>query len=331
MELRSLLWVVALSNALVQEVAAKQLKQQRPASAQTTKAIGELMGDFQWGMNATEVENAVEQQLELEVQAKIRKSQEPWEQQKLRDELEAKRKEIRDSYVKFEGQKTGWDVSFLDKEFDHKNNESMFFRWEQEQRRFFFFHQEKLYKMVIGLSQEKFQGKSFGEFTTLMQERYGKAEPRFVTNAAGEQWADRLVWPRAGVTELDAVDHTAFYGTFILLLYDSREAARVAEGRSANAPARARLDEAIEEALSEAATGATRIDEDVVDRLTGRSAEGVDTATSEEGLAGHSEERAGVKRHSDTRRRKATKTAPPAPAKPNPKPAASDNPLEGLP
>ena len=45
----------------------------------------------------------------------------------------------RSSLVKFDGQKSGWDVSIVDKEFNQSNGESMIVMWEKDQRRFLFF------------------------------------------------------------------------------------------------------------------------------------------------------------------------------------------------
>lgn len=280
-------------------------------TAEQAKAIEELMGDFKWGMSREDVQDAVLQRLRAEYDEKIRKASEQWEQQKITDEREKKIKEIRDSYVRFEGQKTGWDVSLLDKEFGQKNEESMFFRWEQDQRRFFFFYQGRLYKMVVALSQEKFKGKSFAEFADLMQKRYGKAE----------EIERGLQWPPSGVTVLRAIDHTAFYGNYILVLFDQREAERVAEGRKVNTPQKATRMSEIDEALSDTGGPSSMIDANVVDRVTGRAAEGVTTSSSEEGLA------APGSSGSSSKPAKPAKTSAPPPKK---KPKASDDVLEGL-
>jgi hypothetical protein len=297
---------------------AESRKAKKPTAAaqvQTARAVEELKGEFKWDMTVAEVQKSVLEKLHVDYDARMKATPDPKLQQELKDELARKVKEIYDSYVKFDGQKTGWDVSYIDREFGHKNEESMFYRWEQDQRRFFFFYQDRLYKMVIALPQAKYKGKSFDDFATSMQQRYGRAEPRFSINLAGSQEFDRLVWPITGATSLEAVDHTAFYGNFILVLANARENERIVEGRSINSPKAKARDSALDEALSDHTTGSV-IDDDVVDRVTGRAPDGVrGGAANDEGVAAA---------------KPTTKKAPPPPAAKKKKPLSSENPLDGI-
>ena len=74
-------------------------------------------------------------------------------QDKLRKEKKAELARTSGTYVKFDGKKTGWDVSIVENEFAHGTGESMMERWENEggknNRRFFFFKDEKLWKMYM--------------------------------------------------------------------------------------------------------------------------------------------------------------------------------------
>ncbi|MEK6606062.1 MAG: hypothetical protein AABZ30_00205 [Myxococcota bacterium] len=321
----------ALGLALAVAPAAHARKPRKPAqaTAQTVRAVEELMGEFKWGADVSDVQNLVIARLRAAFDDRVRKSSEQWEQQKLRDELEKRVKEIRDSYVKFEGQKTPWDVSLIDKEFAARNDESVFYVWEEDQRRFFFFYQGKLYKTFIALSLERFKGKTFQEFANLMMLRYGPAEARFAQDVAGQSQFDRLEWPPSGVTALQAVDHTSFYGNYCLVLFDGSEFGRVAEGRKVNSAAAAATDPLLDDVLSGAAGSAGPAgDDDVVDRITGKRAEGVARGSDEEGMAGAAAKPGGKSAPGARGKGAGSAAKPGSGAKPMPK--AGDNPLEGI-
>ena len=93
------------------------------------------------------------------------------------------------SYVTFDGKKTGWDVSIVDKEFSQRNGESMLVMWEKDQRRFLFFWNDKLYKQFIAVDAQHpvFKGKSFDDFVHLIEGRYGQPEMKF-----SQRWEGNL-------------------------------------------------------------------------------------------------------------------------------------------
>jgi len=253
------------------------------ASAQTTRAIEELMGNYKWGMSRKEVANAIEENVRAEFEQKIRETPDAWEQQKLRDELMARIREFQSSAFEFTGKKSGWDVSLIDTEFAHSNNEAMLVAWERDQRRFFFFHKGHLYKMFVALAADRFKGKTFEDFGQMIQDRYGSAESRYSPNLAGKSVFDRLVWPAAGSTELQAVDRS-FYGNFCLNLMDTAEAALVIEGREVNSPKASKGEPEVEAALTEKSAVSHDANEDVVDQITKRRAQGPKEGGTDEGM-----------------------------------------------
>jgi hypothetical protein len=106
---------------------------------------------------------------------------------------------MRNSYIKFNGQKTGWDVSIVDREFGHRNGESMLVIWEKDQKRFLFFWKERLYKQYIVYNAEKFKGMDFDTFVGVMEGRYGKASMSFAKKQTDDEMAlDFYEWPAAG-------------------------------------------------------------------------------------------------------------------------------------
>jgi len=172
--------------------------------------------------------------------------------------------------VKFDGQKSGWDVSVVDREFGQRNNESMVAMWEQSQRRFLFFWNDKLYKQYIALATERFQDKSFEEFSEIIQTRYGKAQINFAKQLTNDEMAvDFLEWPPAGDYVLRAYDNSKVFGNYCLALMQRSTYQEVEKARAKNSPPRHTRPTAVVDAVGqEGAPGDPNAD--IVDQVLGR-------------------------------------------------------------
>lgn len=155
----------------------------RAASAERVNQgeMDKLMDVYRFGMTRAQILGALEAQLSERYDKKIFATSDVYQQDKLRRERDQEIDRIKRSYVEFKGKTTGWDVSLIDDQFTHNTGESMLVSWEQiggrNQRRFFFFQDERLYKMVLALDTtmiEKSQ-RNFETFKALMLRRYGKA------------------------------------------------------------------------------------------------------------------------------------------------------------
>ncbi|MFH1131200.1 MAG: hypothetical protein V1754_07685 [Pseudomonadota bacterium] len=262
------LLVVCLS---FQQVDAKKrrVKEKPKVSAaveETKVAITKLMGAYKWGMSPKEVREGLLEEARSIYKPKIKKTKEPLAQDGLRRELMEKEKEIEKSFVEFEGKRTAWDVSLVENEFAHKNSESMIYTWGNEDRRFYFFHRDRLWKIYIAFNSHLFKGKTFDDFSAVMQTRFGP--PEKVGKKGVEEKKGELTWPQAGDTVLKAIDNTGFYGNFCLVLWDNDEEGRIREARSLN------VQKTEADPLIEAVTGEEKdtrdVNEDVVDKITGK-------------------------------------------------------------
>jgi hypothetical protein len=249
---------------------------QPQATAQTARAIGELAGKFKWGLSPDEAKKVVLEDVTSRYDERIRKEQSAFKQDALRQELQVALDKVKASYVKFDGQKTGWDVSLVDHEFAHRNDESMLVIWEKDQRRFLFFHDERLWKQFIAFNAEHpaFQGKTFDDFAALIQKRYGPAAMTFrKLRTSDEQTLDHLEWAPSGDNVLWAIDETTFYGNFCLSLMQKSALADVERGRKAHGVGRPAGSALVDQVLK-GERGKPDTNEDIVDEITGRSGSG---------------------------------------------------------
>lgn len=169
--------------------AAKPVK--APAiSDEHKKALEELRGAYTFGMSKDEVLGVLAKQLDEAYADRIKSTTDVRKQDRLRAEKKKELADIRDSYMAFDGTVTGWDVSLIDAEFAHKNDEAMMEFWENEdgksQRRFFFFDNGRLYKMLISLDVSDIPAdqRTFETFQGAMEGRYGAG----VTDSASITW-----------------------------------------------------------------------------------------------------------------------------------------------
>lgn len=239
------------------------------ASAAVSQEVAALFGKFKWGMSPAAVLALLEQEVRADFAPRLAETKEPLDQDKLRQQLADALAVLRKNYVRFEGQATPWDISLIDKEFAHHTGESMALRWGKRDRRFYFFHAGRLWKIYIAFNSELYKGKTFDDFAAVMERRFGSAERKFRTTIKGDAVPAYLRWPPFAGTALRAIDNTQFFGNFCLAFADIAGRERVREARKLVRAPRARRD-ALVESVMRPAGGTASVEENVVDRLTGR-------------------------------------------------------------
>src|SRR5207302_3454833 len=123
--------------ALASPAAAKKKgaeKKLAVATEQTVRAVGELAGKFTWGMTPDDATRIIIEDIQKKYEERLKRETNPFRQDSVRNELADEINKFKSSYTKFDGQKTGSDVSIIDREFAHKNSESMMVVWEKHQR-----------------------------------------------------------------------------------------------------------------------------------------------------------------------------------------------------
>jgi hypothetical protein len=232
---RSLSRLVAAATALVfvgglaaEADAQRRKKPQAKQQAKVnTRAMGELMGDFEFGMTRQQIIRLLGTQINRRYQEMIKETTDVYEQDKLRRQRDTEIKRIRASYMTFEGKRTGWDVSIIDDQFGHNTGESMMVYWEnvdgKDQRRFFFFHEGKLYKMFIALNLGEIRGeqRQFSYFRNLMERRYGGGTVEVRADHEGVERPYGILW-RTPNFLVRALDKLEFYGSFCLIIADPK-------------------------------------------------------------------------------------------------------------
>lgn len=203
--------VMARGNAKVK--ARSKPAPKRLVNAQSKKALAELMGSYKFGMSKDDVLGVLAKQVDEKYAEKIEATTDVYAQDQLRREKKKEISRLTASFVSFDGKRTGWDVSLVEDEFAHDTGESMLVHWENQdgknQRRFFFFADGQLYKMVLSLDTSAWpEGKrNFETFRDSMEGRYG----------AGDVDGGKITW-RAKEFEVRAVDKLRTYSALCLVI-----------------------------------------------------------------------------------------------------------------
>jgi hypothetical protein len=297
--------------------AAPKKKAAKAATAQAapqSSAISTAMGDLSWGMSRDDVLAKFVDAIKEKYRPLIAKATGALEEDKLRAKARDELSRIKSSLVEFNGTKTGWDVSFLKGEFTHNNGESMFVVNDENSQNYYFFINKKLWKWYKAFSAEAFQGKSFDQFASAIQGRYGKSQTR-----EGEGKQRYLEW-QDNSTNLRAVDNNQFYGFYCLVFEDKGTLRRLGDLRTAKASERNKGN-----ALIEAATNAEGEDSDnnpdIIDRITGKIRHRQDAPQQAAQAA------TGTKKGSAST---TAASAPPSPSLDTGGVSADDDPLKGL-
>lgn len=248
-----------------------QAKASEPPIA-SAKEIDKFKGDFKWGMGVEGVLTHVKDRIRKSYDERLEKTaNDPSRQDRIRKEMRAELEGAKNKVIKFDGQKTGYDTSIIDQEFAHRTAESMVVFKEDNWDRYFFFRDEKLYKMFIAFDKAMFAGKSFEEFGGLMQAKFGKAKEVTIeekTKAGVKVKLDHYVWGSKTGDALRLVDRSEFYDVFCLVVYEGKIASDLEAARKIANPTYEKRD-----ALVEAVTSGTVNDRDpndnILDRITG--------------------------------------------------------------
>jgi hypothetical protein len=209
------------------------------APTASEKELEKLKGDYKWGMTPDEIMAKVQDHVRASFDERLKKSlNDPTKQDRVRKEMATEVERVKTKLIKFDGQKTGYDVSIVDQEFLHGTGESMLATKEELNTRYFFFANDRLYKMFLAFDKEMLQGKSFREFGQLMQARFGKAREVNVeerTKAGVKSKLDHFIWGSKTGDMLRLVDRSEFYDVFCLVIYDGKVAEKQDEIRKARA------------------------------------------------------------------------------------------------
>lgn len=225
-----------LSMAAVGVEAQRGRRQARPPAAAeraapASAAIAESLGELRWGMEPRAVHQFFQNKIRERYRERLVKAPGTLEQERIRHEMDGELRRLRESYIRFDGERNGWDLSFVRDEFTHGNNESMLVYRDENSQNFYFFIQGRLWKWYKAFDASVFQGQPFAQFAQAVQGRFGNAVERTGSLSEGADERHWLEW-QDQTTRLRAVDQTRFYGFYCLVFEDKGTLGRLDQLRT---------------------------------------------------------------------------------------------------
>ena len=240
----------------------------RARTAPRSAAIAPALGDIRWGMTNRQVFDHFRGKIAARYREQLSDIRDAVEEDRLRHEMTQEVQRVRRSYIRFNGQTTGWDVSFLRDEFTHNNNESMLVVRDGNSQNFYFFINDRLWKWYKAFDARVFQGQEFTQFASALQGRFGRAlerSGRMTERGDEKHW---LEWQDTQ-TRLRAIDENRFYGFYCLVFEEKSTLGRLSDLRINGGPANGNR-HALVEAVTHDTSDASSANQDIVDRITGR-------------------------------------------------------------
>lgn len=179
----------------VDEAEAPKKKSAAPLS-DPKPAIREALGQVQWGMSKSDLLKLMKAQIRAEFEQRIKLERDIMRQDALYQAAQEQYRRISENFVAFDGQKSGWDVSPVGKEFTHGNREMMLVVTRKDSRDLYFFIQGKLWKWYRELSPEAVEAGDAEEALAVLSDPFGKGKPqserRNESDVAypGQTWTD---------------------------------------------------------------------------------------------------------------------------------------------
>ena len=135
----------------------------------------------------------LEKWLQEENRQRLREATDPHERDRIQSELGARLQAVKDSYVEFKGQKTGYNVSVVSGDFAHNANEAMMVAPVGRSHDYYFFIRGALWKLVT----TEVTKQSFPAFLVNLTQLYGAPQSVEFRDPDSKTDPVRAVWQDA--------------------------------------------------------------------------------------------------------------------------------------
>ncbi len=243
-----------------------------PESAAIAPALEEV--GVHWGMGPRDTFDHFQHGFEEAFRPRIAKATGAIEEDRLRAQQSELIQRVRASYIRFRGQASGWDTSFIRDEYTSGNEESMMVVREEatHSTSHYFFIQDRLWKRYQAYDASAFgAGVTFDQFAAAIQRRFGPGVERSGSLVEGRPATRWVEWQDA-TTRLRAVDQTRFYGFFCLVFEDRATLAQLSTLRTHTVTRETGSHALVDSILrdeTESSTPAGDVHADIADRLSG--------------------------------------------------------------
>jgi hypothetical protein len=181
--------------------------------------LDSVLGDVSWGDDKEQVIRKMKQQRIEALRNRPDLEHDRLALQKARKKVIDKFQTAEKTYTPLTGDDTGYEVSVISGEFTKDANEALMKVNDQTAQRFYFFKDEKLYKLVVAYRQSRLDGISFDRFLKQVIAKYGKPTDVKRAKLDGETKIAKARWD-GDSTSLEVRNERQFFGTFVMVFSD---------------------------------------------------------------------------------------------------------------
>lgn len=197
------------------------------ASAKRGGELAKVLGDMEWGDSKDEVLKKMRSQLMDEARKDPKIKRDPLLLQKARKQALDRHKKAEKSYTRLSGDDTGYEVSVISDEFSSDNGESFIRVKDEVAQRFYFFVDNKFYKLVVAYNGSYLRDTDFETFVAMSARKYGRPTAAEYDDIRGEEQLALVNW-QTPETALAVKNKKELFDTYTMVFSDRQTLKRLA-------------------------------------------------------------------------------------------------------
>ncbi|MCA9689398.1 MAG: hypothetical protein KC636_07290 [Myxococcales bacterium] len=179
-----------------------------------------LTKGYKWGMTPEDVLAQLGKAIEAEYAAKQKKASDAMTQDRNRKWKQDQLQDLKKGHIKFtKSARHKWGVSLVQYDFEDDANEEMVWTRDRTLRKFFFFKDGELWKIVYAFNVEKWPGKQYEEVVDANFKKWFGISPEGKLKVDPKDQRPLLryyEWEAADGARIRSFDQSAVHGVFVL-------------------------------------------------------------------------------------------------------------------
>jgi len=235
------------------------------------EGVSHVLGMLDWGAPSSAVMDMVRDEITGRWNEVLKDLRDPVEVDRALRRKATEFAAVEKTFVRFGGERTGYESSLIANDFVSNVDEAMLRIDDKDAQRYYFFRNDRLWKILVAYSSSVTQQTPFTDFVGQVQVKYGRPlNVEWVTPRGAPKRMVSASWDDA-MTRLVVEDRTEFFGTYCMKFLSLSDGVALEDARKSSGPARTSAldDPGVASALDEITSDTGAAQDDVVDRLTG--------------------------------------------------------------
>ncbi len=258
----NILIAVSLLSAPAFARSKKKKKVERPQ-------LADVLGEIKWGDSKEDVLKKMKSSMKKGLIQK-KGSRDMVALQRKRKAIMDRHAKAKKSYKPLSGDDTGYEVSVISDEFSSNNGEAFLQIKDKVAKRFFFFIDGRLYKLVVAYNSSYLKRTGFSSFVASSAQKYGRPAKAEYSEINGKDRLSLVRWVDRG-TQLDIKNKRELFATYTMSFADRQVLKRFKKSKRNFGGNNKDEDELSSSVKSLMADSKGSANHDIVDGMTGNT------------------------------------------------------------